>query len=241
MEKSLFAKRGFGAVAAEEERREKVREQMKDKLWRYSLTKKVTEGRIRFLTEDPICFWEHTYKNGDRYENKTCSVDGCPDCAGGNKPTYKAAWLIQDLIGNEYEDRKTGEKKSSKGRVCILVRGMRDASVLQKKSQNYGLTNRTYDLSRTGTGQNTTWQFERGDEDKLSPKQMDAIKSSLPEKLRDLDFYDIVEQQIKACISDEAGEDHDEDEEEKVEQKKAELKKGVEEPAKRPGKKIFRK
>lgn len=72
-------------------------------------------------------------------------------------------------------------------------------SQLDRVSDKYGLSNRDVTLIRLGSGTQTSYTVERGDEEKLSTK---TIKNFLPEKLRD-DYdgtvdslYSIVEEQL---------------------------------------------
>ena len=201
MKKELF-KKGFKAVAEETERREKAKEAKKGKLFRFFLKKDEEDIPIRFLTEEPICFWEHTVKEGTQFSTIPCTGDDCDLCADGNKPRYVSAWLIVDRREGKYKD-KDGNEKTYKDRIKLLVRGMKDASILERLSKKYGLTNREYTVTRTGEGTSTTWNFDRGDNDKLTPKQLEAILAQLPEKLSGMSLEDIVIAQIVGYEDDE--------------------------------------
>lgn len=190
-------KSGFQAFDEEAERRKKLYDSMKGKLWRFFLKDGEKDAPIRFLTEEPICFFEHMVKDGAKWINQTCTGDDCPICAGGEKPQWVGAWLVVD--GREYEQKvrkdgkETGETKMVKDRIKLLVRGMKDVAKLQSKSQKFGLTSREWFVTRTGTGNTTSWDFERADEAvKLSPKEIDALLQQLPAELRNMKFEDIV-------------------------------------------------
>lgn len=193
-------KRGFDAVAEEEQRREKVRELKRGKLFRFYVPKdKVTKKPIKdipviFLTEDPINYWEHSVPSGGNFIPVPCIGDGCPHCEAG-KPRFVSAWLIVDRTEFSYKD-KEGKDVTGKDRIKLLVRGMTDAAILQNKSEKFGLMNFEWTVTKVGTGTSSSMQFERGEKLALTPKQLDAIMSQLPEELRDLDPYEIVEKQI---------------------------------------------
>jgi len=100
--------------------------------------------------------------------------------------------------------------------VRMFVMGMRVVSQLDRISDKYGLSNRDVTIVRLGTGTSTTYTIERGDEEKLTTKE---VKNLLPEKLRD--EYDgssdslmsIVEEQLMMATKDYIPDDEDDDEE----------------------------
>ena len=110
---ALF-KKGYESVREEKKRQEEVREQMGKRLFRFFLSGDGAEARVRFLTEEPINFYEHTvktYRGGkERYENVLCSGDDdCGYCQDGDKPSFKGAFLIWDYSEFETKD-KNGKK-----------------------------------------------------------------------------------------------------------------------------------
>ena len=210
-------KRGYEASRAEKERQDKAKENAGKKLWRFFLSDDGDEADLRFLTEEPVNFYEHNLKRGDRYEQYTCTGDNCSLCDDGDKPTYKGAYLVVDRREYEYKD-KDGKKQKGKNQVRLFVQGMKVVSQLDRISDKYGLSNRDVTIVRLGKGTQTTYTIERGDEEKLSSKE---IKNLLPEKLRD--DYDgtmdslmsIVEEQLMMYAKDyEPDEDEDDDDDE---------------------------
>ena len=78
---SLF-KKGFQASREEKARQDEARENSGKKLWRFFLSaekgKTSVEADLRFLTEEPINFNEHTIKNSKGgYDNYTCTGKDC--------------------------------------------------------------------------------------------------------------------------------------------------------------------
>lgn len=207
-------KRGFKAVKEEEKRREQLREQRQGKLWRVFFPKDADEEfeiPIRFLTDEPVCFYEHTKFVNGKVLNITCTGDDCPECKDGDKPRFVGAFLVIDRTEFEYDERddkgnKTGKKLKGKDRLKLLVRGQQDLAVLDRLSSKYGLLDRDWAVFKTGSGTNTKWNFERGDLDEWTEEELQNI---LPEKYRDMDFYDIVEQQIIGEFSDGNSDDED--------------------------------
>ena len=191
--------KGFSAYKEEEERRKKQFDDMKRKLWRFFLKEDEENVPIRFLTEEPICYFEHTFKDSTgKWTNESCLGDDCPQCAAGHKPQWVGAWMVVD--GREFEakvrkdGKDTGETKTMSDRVKLLVRGMKDVAKLAKRSKDFGLTTRQWFVTRTGTGNTTTWDFERADvKEALTAKEIDALRQQLPAEVRNMDFEDIVE------------------------------------------------
>lgn len=207
-------KRGFKAVKEEEKRREQAREQRQGKLWRVFFPKEAGDDfeiLIRFLTDEPICYYEHTkYVNG-KVSNYTCTGDGCPHCADGDKPRFVGAFLVIDRTEFEYDERddkgnKTGRKLKGKDRLKLLVRGQTDLASLDRLNSKYGLLDRDWTVYRTGTGTSTKWNFDRGDLDEWTEEELQNI---LPEKYRGRDFYDILEEQITGEFIDKSTSEDD--------------------------------
>lgn len=209
----MFA-RGYEASRAEKERQDKARENVGKKLWRFFLSNDGDEADLRFLTEDPVNYYEHNLKRGDRYEQYTCVGQGCPFCEDGDKPTYKGAYLVVDRREYEYTDNN-GKKQKGKNQVRLFVQGMKVISQLDRIHERYGLSNRDVTLVRLGKGTQTTYTVERGEEEKLSTKE---IRNYLPEKLRE--EYDdtmdslmtMVENQLLMNTKDYTPDDEDDEE-----------------------------
>lgn len=222
---ALF-KKGYSAVREEKQRQDENREKQGKQLWRFFLSKDGDEAEVRFLTEEPINFYEHTVKtarNGkERYDSIICTQDlgGCDFCDNGDRPSFKGAFLIYDKRPYEYTD-KNGKKQSSKGQLKLYVQGARVLSQLDRLSERYGLTNRDYIITRSGSGTSTTYMFDRNDEvGKLTEAE---ISNMLPEKLREMydgtmdSLYAIVQNQLEMSMNGNRVED-DEDEEQEVKQ-----------------------
>jgi len=218
MKKSLF-KRGFKAVKEEQERVEREKRERQGKLWRVFFPKGVNEDYeipIRFLTDEPICFYEHTKRVNGKITNIPCIGDGCPECESGDKPRFVGAFLVLDRTEFEYEERdkngnKTGKKVKGKDRVKLLVRGQTDLAQLAKLNRKYGLLDRDWAISKTGTDTSTKWLFDRGEEDAWTEKEE---QNKLPDDLKEKDYYDIVEAQIMGTVEDSNSSSDDDDEDE---------------------------
>lgn len=223
MGSKMFA-RGYNASRAEKERQDKVRESLGKKLWRFFITEDGDEADVRFLTEVPVNFYEHTLKvSGDRYEQYTCTGDDCEICNNSDydsRPTYKGAYLVVDRREYEYED-KDGKKHKGNNQIRLFVQGMKVVSQLDRISNKYGLSDRDVTIVRLGRGTQTTYTIEKGDKSPVTEKE---IRDWLPEKLRgDYDgskdsLMDIIEEQLlmnaKGYTPDIDEEEYDEKDEE---------------------------
>lgn len=209
--------RGYDASRAEKERQDKVRENMGKKLFRFFIKEDGEEADLRFLNEEPVNFKEHSIRVGERFENYTCTGDDCPFCSDGDRPTYKGAYIVIDRRPFEYTD-KNGKKQKGKNQPRLFVMGMKVVSQLDRIHERYGLSKRDVTIIRLGKGTQTTYTIERGEEEKMTTKE---IKELLPEKLRD-DYdgtqesvMDMIEAQLLMNTKDydpAADEEDDEDE-----------------------------
>jgi hypothetical protein len=209
-------KRGFKAVKEEEKRREEQKKASQGKLWRIFFPKDADEDfeiPVRFLTEEPVCFYEHSLKVNGKFINATCTGDGCKHCDDGDKPRFVGAFLVIDRTEFEYDERdakgnKTGKKAKGKDRLKLLVRGSQDLAQLDKLNSKHGLLDRDWNVYKTGKDTSTKWNFDRGDIDEWDE---DEIQDLLPEKYRGKDFYEIVEEQITGVPEEDSEDDEDED------------------------------
>lgn len=216
MKQSTF-KRGFKAVKEEEEKREQLKKERQGKLWRVYFPKDADDGYeipFLFLTDEPICFYEHTLNIQGKVVHRTCRGEGCKDCNNGNKPRFVGAFLGIDRSEFEIDERdksgnKTGKKKTIDATAKLLVRGQTDLAQLDRLNNKYGLCGREWFISKTGKDTSTKWMFDRGEEEELTKKE---IKALLPEVLRDKDFYEIVEEQIQPVDVEDEEEDDNESE-----------------------------
>ena len=198
---------------------QKARENAGKRLWRFFLKDDGDEADLRFLTEEPVNFYEHNLKRGDRFEQYCCTGEDCPFCNDGDKPTYKGAYLVVDRREYEYTD-KNGKKQTGNNQVRLFVQGMKVVSQLDRISEKYGLSDRDVTIVRLGKGTQTTYTVERGEKEIMSKKEIEAL---LPEKIRDQydgtmnSLMNIVEEQLLMLTKDYDPED-EEDEEDDVEE-----------------------
>ena len=125
------------------------------------------------------------------------------------------AYLVVDRREYEYTDNN-GKKQKGKNQVRLFIMGMKVVSQLDRISDKYGLSNRDVTIVRLGKGTQTTYTIERGEEEKLTKKEIEQL---LPEKLRDeydgtMDsLMNIVEEQLLMMTKDYEPEDDEEEDE----------------------------
>jgi hypothetical protein len=211
-------KKGFKAVDKEKERRETEAVRNRGRLWRIFFPKDSDSDYIipiTFLTEEPVSFNEHVFSRAGKIVQIMCTADehgeGCTHCSH-DKPKFKSSWLVFDHRPYEVDERdakgnKTGRKTKKKGNVKVLVRGLTDATLLEKRSNKHGLLMNTFELYKTGSGNSTVWNYDFDAESSITLKE---IESSIPDELRSdefktkgkLDFYKILEHQILSTAED---------------------------------------
>jgi hypothetical protein len=200
---NVFRKRGFDAHKEEAERRKKEAESRQGKLWRYFLKDGEEDVPLRFLTEEPILFYEHNIKTPDgKYATITCTGDDCEECEKG-KPSYKGAWLVVDgrsvTVDEKKDGKPTGKKKELTDQVRLYVRGSTDIAKLDRLSRKFGLTSRPWFATKTGSGTSTSYELDRGEPAELSTKQIENLLAKVPEEMKnhydgtEESLYDIVE------------------------------------------------
>lgn len=216
--------RGYQGVREEKERQETERAKRQNSLWRFFLSKDGDEARIRFLTEEPVTFYEHnvkTSRNGkEAFDSVTCAGENCSFCDNGDRPSFKGAFLIIDRREYEYKD-KDGKKKTGKNQLRLYVQGTRVLSQLDRISSRYGLSKRDVSVVRLGSGTSTTYSFEREEESKMTKQEIEQI---LPENMRSKydgtmeSLYAIVEEQIALSTdsSDSSASSKDDDDEDET-------------------------
>ena len=217
---NLF-KRGYETTREEKKRLDKIKENSGKKLYPFFLSKDGEEAEVRFLTEEPVNCYVHSVKESNgKFSNYVCTSDDCPLCADGDRPTYKGVYLIVDKREVEYED-SNGKTQTRKNQVRLYMQGMKVVSQLDRISSKYGLSNRNVNIVRLGTGTSTTYTIEKGDEEKLSVKEIEEL---LPDKLRDQydgtmdSLMSIVEEQLMMMTKDYSFEDSTDDDTDDVEE-----------------------
>lgn len=224
---NLFRKRGFTEAKKEQKRIEKRKEEMSSNIWRFFLKDGDEDVPVRFLTEEPILFYEHSVQRNGKWENETCTGDDeCALCAEGGKASHKGAWLIVDGREFEYTDRKDNKKKTGSDQIRLYVRGSTDIAKLDRLNTKYGLTSRPYFATKTGTGTSTSYELDRGEEDELTSKELENLLAKLPKKYKehadpdDMEtLYEIVEDCIfGGVIESDSSTDDDEEEEEDIDE-----------------------
>lgn len=233
--KSSLFQRGYEPAREEKKRQDEVREQSGKRLFNLFLKDDGDEAQVRFLTEEPVNFYAHNIKTSrggkDRFDTFVCTQDDdCPFCDDGDRPSYKGAYLVYDKRTVEVKDAKTGKKKKIKGQLRLYIQGMRVIGQLDRLSSRYGLTKCDYIIARVGSGQNTTYTFDR-DTDENEKMTKKEIENLLPEKLRNMydgtleSLYAIVEDQIAMMLpgdEDSHGHKDDDDDDDDEDDKEAE-------------------
>jgi len=144
------------------------------------------EANIRFITDTPVTFYEH-YIPGLKRTFTCPQTQDCPLCGTGNKPSFRGAYLVIDTRHEEWEDQETGEKKSRVNTLKVMKHGIKALQVLDRKHQKKGLKQFDWNISRTGTGTTTTYDFEAIDkiEGIPEPEEIPALRDILAPRERE--------------------------------------------------------
>ena len=228
MGKKTMFNRGYKFAREEAERQEQARANAGKLIYEFFLKSdkknRSPEADVIFLTDEPINFYMHNIPKGnDRFESYVCSDDitgDCIDCANGNRPSYKGAYLIYDERPYEYTD-KNGKKVKKEGQIRLYFAGTRVMSQLDRINSKKGLLNRECTIVRTGTGTATNYTIEAGEEIPLNRKELANLIADLHEDIREMfdgtveSLYSIVEEQLAMRMrGDNSSNEDDEDEDE---------------------------
>ena len=126
-----------------------------------------TEARIRFLTEEPYTFRQHSLTDGSKCPKYTCRQgpnSSCPLCDAGHKPRFVGVYVVYDYGDRFSIDRSTGEEKRVNKKVepgvKLYVQGIRVLKVLDRlHKREGGLISQDHDILRTGKKMETTYTF----------------------------------------------------------------------------------
>ena len=242
MSKSVFSRsnragRGFSQFKEEEKRQKVEREKRRGFLFNLFIKKGDDEERlIRFLTEEPIIFHEHSLNENGKFNDYPCLGEGCELCAQ-DRPSFKGAWLVADFtpwerdIYDQKTNQKTGKKETIPFRIRVLKRGTKDVGTYNLKASKFGLTNYEWDLSRVGEDSSTVYNLERGEKVDLE-EDIDIFVEQFPKVYRDFlekegisadTLMDIVEANVMQDLSiigvDVDGDDDEEEEAPKTKKK----------------------
>ena len=110
-----------------------------------------------------------------------------------------------------YEDKDGNEQVSG---LRLFVMGQRVLTQLDRISTKYGLSNRNVEIERTGSGTNTSYNVDRGDEEELTPEEIlemlsDGVKDQYDGSQESL--MTIVEDQLKMLLGSVDEEEDDEE------------------------------
>lgn len=168
-----FFSTGFNNVREEQKRNEAAAKARKGQLFTFFLTANAPEGVIVFLHNEPITFPAHVVQEGQRWNTKVCvaSEGNCEYCARGDTPSTKGGYLIIDRTPFEYTDA-SGKKKVNKGQIKLFLPGIRVLGQLDRKNTLKGLTGKEWYISRTGVSTSTVYDFESGEEVKLTAEEI---------------------------------------------------------------------
>lgn len=137
---------------------------------------------VRFLSDEPdLVFYRHTLKVGGKYQSYTClsgnpdkdeASKSCPLCRvdGAPRGLKMAYWLIDR---RKFTDKKG---KTHKNQLRLLVLAQRYFPLLDEVAQRRGLKRRDILVKRTGTSQNTMYNFIPEDKSPLSSEDMEAVE-----------------------------------------------------------------
>lgn len=152
----------------------------------FNLYLKDGESRVvRFITSEPIAFREHYVPNAKGKKSYTC-LEGlidektgqrmeCPFCSAGNKPSFRGAFLVIDRTEDKWESG--GEVKTAKNQIKLFKQGIKVLKVLDKMSSKRNIKEWDIEITRTGGGTDTQYNFIPEEKKELTKEELDMIET----------------------------------------------------------------
>lgn len=172
---------------------------------------------VRFLSDEPeLVFYRHTVRGGKGYQSYTCASGDpdkdaaskvCPICNADIAPRgLKMAYWVVDR--RKWQDKKG---KSHRNELRLLVLAQRYFPLLDEIAQRKGLKKRDILIKRTGSGQNTMYNFIPEDRSPMSNDDMEAAdkKVDLKDALKPLSKEKLAA--VAARFGDTSCEDYEEE------------------------------
>lgn len=138
---------------------------------------------IRFITQEPLTFKEHYLPTAKGSKFRTClegtvDLDGnrvqCPFCSAGNKPSFRGAFVVIDRTEDSWVN-KDGETVKATNQVKIFKQGIKVLKVLNKMHEKGRLDGWDIEISRTGGGTDTQYNFIPEEQFELSAEDAEKV------------------------------------------------------------------
>jgi len=162
---------------------------------------------IRFLTDEPVTFREHYLPNAQGRKFYTCLAGveengeavECPFCSAGNKPSFRGAYLVIDRGTDTWVD-KDGKQHTAQNQIKIFKHGIKVLKVLDKIRSKRELTEWDIEVSRTGSGTDTSYNFIPEESYSLTDQEKEQIREFKGDKT----LLDVLIEEIKPVTFNEA-------------------------------------
>lgn len=160
---------GWGAVAKRQaevaERKESVEGAVRE-FW----LKEDESAVIQFLQDEPFCFDAHTVKTrGGKFATVPCQLNTkkhCALCNEGVKQTWKAAFKLLDYRGSWDKDKKRFKHDTPVEKIWIVGPTIANQIKQQMDKRKKELTELVFEVSRSGAGKESLYNFEMAFDDK---------------------------------------------------------------------------
>jgi len=186
--KSGRSSRGWGDLARRQAEVAKEREDKENRVREFWLMSDES-AIVQFLSDEPFCYNAHVVKKNGKFTTIPCGLDvrkHCALCSSGVRQVWKAAFKVLDYRGSWDADKKkfTYDEPVEKMWIMGATLATQIKQIIDKKGR--ALTSMVFDVSRSGSGKNSTYNFEiaLGDDDRrLRPKDWEETTPDLDEIL----------------------------------------------------------
>jgi len=109
--------------------------------------------KIQFIENEPTCIYEHVTNIDGKWKSLTClkgSGEECPLCENGESPRFVGKFTIIDY-----------SEANEKWRIKMYTQGIRVLKLLEQRAKKEkGLNGYIYEVTRTGNGVDTLYNFD---------------------------------------------------------------------------------
>lgn len=183
--------KGWGTIAAKKKRDAAIREEIESRMVEFFLTEDDNHALVQFTHDEPFSFESHNVQVNGRWKTVPCQLltkRKCRACAEGGKVGWRAAFKIFDLRGS-YNKEKGKYDGKPKEKLWMMTNAVADQleSVIRRKGVQP--TEVVFEVSRSGTGKNTTYsiQIALDDNDKrIKPKALESEYDDIEQVIIDM-------------------------------------------------------
>lgn len=175
---------GWGAVARRQTEMEERKSELENQCREFWL-KPGESAVIQFLQDEPYCFDAHQVKDKrGNWQVVPCQLNTarhCTLCSQGVKQTWRAAFKLLDYRGNWDKDKKCFKNDEPHEKIWKVGTVIANALKQYVDKKGKDLSELVLEVTRSGSGKDSTYNFERAEGDDDAPMKPIRWKEKYPD------------------------------------------------------------